>query len=122
MRENCIFCQIVEGKLPATKVYEDDDFVAFKDINPAAPVHILLIPRCHIVSMQDVTDDDSSWLGKMMALAPRLAAENGCRPGSEGGFRLVINSGADGGQERHHLHLHILGGARPWSNPRFGLE
>lgn len=121
MSENCIFCQIVEDKIPSTKVYEDDDFVVFKDINPAAPVHLLVIPRHHIVSMQDVTAEDAEWLGKMMALAPKIAAENGCRPGPEGGFRLVINSGDDGGQEIHHLHLHILGGQRPWNNPRFGL-
>lgn len=114
MSENCIFCKIVEGSLPSTKVYEDDEFLAFKDINPAAPVHILVIPKAHVVSMQDITQDDAHWLGKMMALAPRIAAENGCRPGPEGGFRLVINSGDDGGQEVHHLHLHILGGPQPW--------
>ncbi|HLR81726.1 MAG TPA: histidine triad nucleotide-binding protein [Paenalcaligenes sp.] len=122
MSENCIFCKIIEGSLPSTKVYEDDEFLAFKDINPAAPVHILVIPKAHVVSMQDIQEDDAQWLGKMMALAPKIAAENGCRPGLEGGFRLVINSGDDGGQEVHHLHLHILGGQRPWKNPRFGLD
>jgi len=122
MSENCIFCKIIEGGLPSTKVYEDDEFLAFKDINPAAPVHILVIPKAHVVSMQDIQEDDAQWLGKMMALAPKIAAENGCRPGLEGGFRLVINSGDDGGQEVHHLHLHILGGQRPWKNPRFGLD
>jgi len=112
MSENCIFCKIIDGSLPSTKVYEDDEFVAFKDINPAAPVHLLLIPKHHVVSMQDITQDDASWLGKMLALTPKLAADNGCRPGHEGGFRLVINSGIEGGQEVDHLHLHILGGKR----------
>src|SRR5690625_5131081 len=115
MSENCIFCKIVKGSLPSTKVYEDDEFFAFKDINPAAPVHILVVPKAHVVSMQDVQDDDAPWLGRMMALAPKIAAENGCRPGLQGSFRLVINNGDDGGQEVHHLHLHILGGQRPWS-------
>src|SRR5699024_10774784 len=122
MSENCIFCKIIEGSLPSTKVYEDDEFLAFKDINPAAPVHILVIPKAHVVSMQDIQEDDAQWLGKMMALAIIIAAENGCRAGLEGGFRLVITSGDDGGQEVHHLQVHILGGQRPWKNPIFGLD
>lgn len=116
MSQNCLFCKIIEGDIPSTKVYEDDDFVAFKDINPVAPVHLLLVPKHHIVSMQDVTAADAVWLGKMMSLAPKIAAENGCRPGPEGGYRLVLNSGKDGGQEVDHLHLHIIGGPRPWKN------
>lgn len=114
--QNCLFCKIIEGSIPSTKVYEDEDFLAFKDINPTAPVHILLIPKHHIVSMQDVTTNDAEWLGKMMSLAPQIAAENGCRTGAEGGFRLILNSGRDGGQEVDHLHLHIIGGPRPWKN------
>lgn len=116
MSKDCLFCKIIEGNIPSTKVFEDDDFIAFKDINPVAPVHLLLVPKHHIVSMQDVTADDAVWLGKMMSLAPKLAAENGCRPGPEGGYRLVLNSGKDGGQEVDHLHLHIIGGPRPWKN------
>lgn len=115
MSENCIFCKIVANELPSKKVYEDDDLLAFLDISPLAPVHILVIPKHHIVSLQDVTDSDQSWLGKMMALVPKLAAENGCEPGPDGGFRIVVNSGQHGGQEVDHLHLHILGGPRPWS-------
>lgn len=114
MSDNCLFCKIARGDIPSKKVYEDEEFVAFHDINPAAPVHILLIPRRHIVSLQDVRDEDADWLGRMTVLASRLAAENGCRPGPEGGFRLVANAGIDGGQEISHLHFHIIGGQRPW--------
>lgn len=114
MSDDCIFCKISRGEIPAKKVYEDEDFVAFHDINPGAPVHLLLIPRRHLASLQDVTPADAGWLGRMMTLAPQLAAENGCRPGPQGGFRVVVNSGTDGGQEVPHLHLHIIGGPRPW--------
>ncbi|TGV11988.1 histidine triad nucleotide-binding protein [Alcaligenaceae bacterium 429] len=116
MSENCLFCKIIEGTIPSAKVFENDEFVAFKDINPVAPVHILLVPRHHVVSLQDVTSSDATWLGKMMALVPQIASENGCRPGPEGGFRVVINSGNDGGQEVGHLHVHIIGGQRPWKS------
>jgi histidine triad (HIT) family protein len=116
MSENCLFCKIIEGAIPSAKVFENDEFVAFKDINPVAPVHILLVPRHHVVSLQDVTSNDATWLGKMMALVPQIASENGCRPGPEGGFRVVINSGNDGGQEVGHLHVHIIGGQRPWKS------
>ena len=114
MNDNCLFCKIAQGDIPSKKVYEDDDFLAFHDIHPAAPLHLLLIPKHHVRSMQDVTEQDAPWLGKMMTLAPRLAREHGSRPGPEGGFRLVLNSGNDGGQEIDHLHLHIIGGPRPW--------
>ena len=114
MSDNCLFCKIIRGEIPSKKVYEDDDFYAFHDINPAAPVHLLLVPKRHIVSLQDIQPDDAPWLGKMMTLAAKLAADNGCRPGPSGGFRLVVNNGHDGGQEVDHLHLHIIGGPRPW--------
>jgi len=114
MHENCLFCKIAQGDIPAKKAYEDEDFFVFHDINPAAPVHLLVIPKQHIVSMQAVQPDDAQWLGRMMALAPKLAQENGCTPGHEGGFRLVINTGIEGGQEIDHLHMHIIGGPRPW--------
>ncbi|MFA5520771.1 MAG: histidine triad nucleotide-binding protein [Castellaniella sp.] len=115
MSHDCLFCKIAAGEIPSKKVFEDEEFFAFHDINPAAPVHLLLIPKCHVVSMHDVSPDDAPWLGRMMVLAARLAAENGCRPGPQGGFRLVANTGLDGGQEIDHLHLHILGGERPWA-------
>ncbi|AOB41147.1 histidine triad nucleotide-binding protein [Bordetella parapertussis] len=114
MSDNCIFCKIARGEIPAKKVFEDDEFVAFHDINPAAPVHLLLIPRRHVVSLQDIAEGDADWLGRMTVLASRLAAGNGCNPGPDGGFRLMANSGAEGGQEVPHLHFHILGGPRPW--------
>ncbi len=114
MSDNCLFCKIAKGEIPSKKVYEDEDFFAFHDINPAAPVHLLLIPKRHVVSMQDIGPQDTQWLGRMMALAPRLAHDNGCTPGPDGGFRLVVNTGAEGGQEVAHLHFHIIGGPRPW--------
>ncbi len=110
----CIFCKIVEGRIPSKKLHEDDDVLAFHDINPWAPVHILLIPKRHITSMAHVEAGDTPLLGRMMALVPKLAEQAGCRPYPEGGFRLLTNTGADGGQEVRHLHFHIIGGPRPW--------
>lgn len=112
--DTCVFCRIAQGELATRKIYENDDIVAFHDHQPNAPVHFLIIPKCHIVSLQDCGPDEAGLLGTMLALAPRLAAEQGCRPGPQGGFRVMINSGADGGQEVSHLHLHVLGGPRPW--------
>lgn len=110
----CIFCKIVAGQIPAKKVYEDGDLLAFHDIHPWAPVHFLMVPKQHIPSMAQVTDRDAPMLGKMMALAPKLAEQEGCRPYPDGGFRVVCNTGTDGGQEVHHLHVHVIGGPRPW--------
>lgn len=111
---DCLFCKIVAGQIPSRKVHEDDDFFAFHDISPWAPVHFLVVPKRHIASMAQVGPEDAAWLGRMMALAPRLAQAQGCRPYPEGGFRIVVNTGAEGGQEVHHLHLHVMGGPRPW--------
>jgi histidine triad (HIT) family protein len=107
---NCIFCKIAAGEIPAKKVYEDDELIAFHDIHPWAPVHILLVPKVHIESMADVTDAHAPLLGRMMALSPRLMRELGVA----GGFRHVVNTGRDGGQEVMHLHMHVMGGPRPW--------
>jgi histidine triad (HIT) family protein len=101
---DCIFCKIAAGTIPSRKVFEDDDFIAFHDIQPKAPLHLLLIPKTHIVSLQHVDDSHTQLLGKMLVLASRLAAENGAREG----FRTMINTGRAGGQEVYHLHLHIL--------------
>ena len=108
---NCIFCKIAAGQIPAKKVFEDDEIVAFHDIAPWAPVHILLIPKQHIVSMTDVGDAHAPLLGRMMALSPRLMRELGVT----NGFRHVVNTGRDGHQEVQHLHIHLMGGPRPWA-------
>lgn len=111
---NCIFCKIIAGDIPSSKVYEDEDMLVFKDIHPSAPVHLLMVPKRHIPSMAQVTAEDAPLLGRMLVKAPELARANGCNPYPEGGFRLMVNTGEEGGQEVHHLHIHILGGARPW--------
>ncbi|HUH40291.1 MAG TPA: histidine triad nucleotide-binding protein [Castellaniella sp.] len=114
MSQDCLFCKIAQHQIPSATVYEDDEFMAFKDINPAAPVHLLLVPKHHIESLASIQPDDTEWLARMMGLVPQLAYDNGCNPGPQGGFRLVANNGIEGGQEIAHLHFHILGGARPW--------
>ena len=110
---NCLFCKITAGQIPSRKVYEDDTLFAFHDIRPAAPVHFLIVPKQHIPSMAQVRPSEEALLGKMMALAPQLALEQGCNPYPEGGFRIVVNTGTEGGQEVHHLHLHVMGGPPP---------
>ena len=111
---NCIFCKIAAGAIPSRKVYEDDELFVFHDIAPWAPIHFLMVPKKHIASMAQVQDEHAALLGRMMTLAPRLALEQGCKPYPEGGFRIVVNTGAEGGQEVQHLHMHVIGGPRPW--------
>jgi histidine triad (HIT) family protein len=111
---SCIFCRIAEGKIPSRKVYEDEEILAFHDIHPWAPVHFLLIPKEHITSMAHVEDRHAGMLGRLMSLVPRLASQEGCRPYPQGGFRIVCNTGDEGGQEVPHLHFHVIGGPRPW--------
>ncbi|MBP8928133.1 MAG: histidine triad nucleotide-binding protein [Ottowia sp.] len=111
---NCLFCKIVAGQIPSKKVYEDDELLAFHDIHPWAPVHFLIIPKAHIPSMAQVGPEHEALLGRIMVLAPRLALEQGCNPYPAGGFRIVVNTGAEGGQEVQHLHIHVMGGPRPW--------
>jgi histidine triad (HIT) family protein len=111
---NCLFCKIAAKQIPSRIVYEDDEFFAFHDINPWAPVHFLIIPKQHIPSMAHITPEHAALMGRMMALVPKLAAQEGCNPYPQGGFRLVTNTGAEGGQEIHHLHFHVMGGPRPW--------
>lgn len=110
----CIFCKIVAGQIPSRKVYEDDELLAFHDINPWAPVHFLIVPKQHIASLAQVEHGHAELLGKILVLAPKLALQEGCRPYPQGGYRVVINTGAEGGQEVHHLHVHVMGGPRPW--------
>jgi len=104
--ENCIFCKIVKGEIPSTKVYEDDEILAFHDVNPVAQVHFMLIPKEHVASLAHVADRHQPVLGKMLLLAHRLASEQG----SPEGFRTVVNTGRIGGQDIFHLHMHVLGG------------
>jgi len=111
---NCLFCKIVAGQIPSKLVYQDDEIYAFHDIHPWAPVHFLLIPKLHIPSMAQLTDVHAALLGRMMVLAPKLALAHGCNPYPAGGFRLLCNTGAEGGQEVQHLHIHVMGGPRPW--------
>ena len=111
---DCLFCKIIAGKIPCKKIYEDDGLLAFHDIHPWAPVHFLVIPKLHIPSMALLTGTHATLMGRMMTLIPKLALQEGCNPYPEGGFRLVCNNGSEGGQEVHHLHIHVMGGPRPW--------
>ena len=106
---SCIFCRIAEGQIPSDIVYQDDEFIAFNDIHPQTPVHILIIPRKHIVSIAELADEDVPLMGRMMAVARKVAEEAGV---SQEGYRLVINTGPEGGQIIMHVHLHLLGGRK----------
>ena len=104
---DCIFCQIAAGEIPADILYQDEEIVAFRDINPLAPVHLLVIPRKHIAFLSDLTEAESSLVGDMVITANKLAEQEGI---AESGYRLVVNCGQHGGQLVPHLHLHLLGG------------
>jgi histidine triad (HIT) family protein len=107
--DNCIFCRIVKGELPSTRIYEDDEIVAFNDINPIAPVHFMLVPRKHIASLAEAAPEDAGVLGRMLVLAGPLAKQQG----SPDGFRTIINTGRIGRQDVMHLHIHVIGGPNP---------
>jgi histidine triad (HIT) family protein len=107
--DDCLFCNIARDEIPSRKVYEDDQVIAFHDINPARPMHLLVVPKRHITSLQTVSADDEPVLGHMLAVARQLAEENG----SPDGFRVIINNGRIGGQEVPHLHAHVVGGPEP---------
>lgn len=111
---DCIFCKIVAGLIPSKVVYQDEELFVFNDIHPWAPVHFLVIPKMHIPSMAQIGPEHAGLLGRMMTLAPQLAVQEGCNPYPDGGFRMLCNTGAQGGQEVHHLHIHVMGGPRPW--------
>ncbi|MDA8203009.1 MAG: histidine triad nucleotide-binding protein [Chloroflexi bacterium] len=106
-RVQCPFCEIVAGRLPAAVVYEDDDVLAFRDIAPRAPVHVLVIPRRHLVSVMDLRDEEALLLARIFSAIREVARREGV---AERGFRVVSNAGRDGGQTVGHLHLHVLGG------------
>ena len=104
---DCLFCSIAAGDIPCTEVFSDDEFLAFRDIDPKAPTHVLVIPRRHVGSLAELTDGDAGLLGRLVVRATAIAKDEGLNPG---GYRLVINCGEDGGQTVDHLHLHLLGG------------
>ena len=104
---DCIFCKIIAGEIPSTKVYEDDRVYAFEDINPQAPTHVLVVPKTHIATLNDLTPEDNALLGHMLYTASRIARD---RRIHESGFRTVFNVNADAGQVVFHIHLHVLGG------------
>jgi histidine triad (HIT) family protein len=106
---DCIFCKIVAGQIPCSKVYEDDEVLVFHDIHPFARVHLLLVPKAHIATLADCGPDDEKLLGKMLLLTPRLAKEQGL----DAGFKTLINTGRGGGQEVFHIHIHVFGGGEP---------
>ncbi|MBD3237070.1 MAG: HIT domain-containing protein [Candidatus Eisenbacteria bacterium] len=108
MAEECIFCKIVAGEIPAEKVYEDEQVVGFRDIKPAAPTHLLFIPKEHIPTINDLTDAHEALVGRLVRAAQQTAA----REPLSGGYRLVFNCLGDAGQEVYHIHLHLLGGRR----------
>lgn len=106
MSDNCIFCKIAAGQIPSKKVYEDEEVIAFHDINPIANVHFLIVPKLHVESLLSAEPQHQPMLGRLLALAPQLAREQGLGEG----FRTMINTGAKGGQSVFHLHLHVFGG------------
>ena len=109
MKDDCLFCKIIKGEIPSTKVYEDDEILAFKDINPAAPIHILVIPKKHIASLAHMEKEDEAIVGKIYGVINKIAEEKGFK---ESGYRVIVNCGKDAGQEVMHLHFHILAGAK----------
>lgn len=109
MNADCIFCKIIKGEIPGDIIYQDEQATAFRDINPAAPTHILIIPQKHIGSINDITLDDEALIGHLFTVARQLAGQEGI---AESGYRLIINTGLDAGQAVFHIHLHLLGGNR----------
>ena len=107
--ENCVFCKIIKGEIPSEKVYEDDEIFAFKDINPVAPIHILVIPKKHIETLLEVTEEDSKLIAKKYMTINKIAKDLGIE---KDGFRVVANCGRDSGQEVMHIHFHMLAGKK----------
>ena len=109
MAEECIFCRIVAGKVPSDIIYQDEDFLAFRDILPKAPTHVLIIPKAHITSVAELTEGQQKLAGRLIIIAKNLAEKEGI---AKKGYRLVINTGPEGGQLVPHLHLHLIGGRK----------
>lgn len=112
MKDDCLFCKIVNREVPSEFLYEDDDYVVFRDINPAAPVHLLLVPKLHIRSINDLVPDHDGLVGRLFILAGKMAEQAGV---SQSGYKLLFNVEKGGGQEIFHLHLHLIGG---WKKKR----
>ena len=108
MSMDCLFCKIVAGNITATTIYEDEDVIVFSDIKPMAKIHFLIVPKLHLESLQSCDASQQQLLGKMLLLAPKLAAEQGLK-----GFKTLINTGREGGQEVFHVHMHVFGGGLP---------
>lgn len=106
---DCLFCKIIKGEIPSNKVYEDDEILAFHDINPAAPIHILVIPKKHIYSLAKIEKEDEILIGKIYGVIDKIAEEKGFK---DEGYRVIVNCGENGGQEVMHLHFHILAGTK----------
>ena len=104
----CIFCKLISGEIPTTKVFENDSVLAFRDTAPQAPTHILVVPKAHIASLDEITDENAALAAQCLAAIPQIAAAEGLT----NGYRVITNIGEDGGQTVHHLHFHVLGGAR----------
>lgn len=109
MVEKCLFCRIISGELQSDVVYQDDEFFAFKDINPQAPTHVLIIPKTHFDSLVEMSDQQEKLLGRLILIAKKLAEKEGV---AKSGYRLVLNCGFEGGQVVPHLHLHLIGGKK----------
>lgn len=107
--EDCLFCKIVKGEISSNKVYEDEEILAFKDINPAAPIHILVIPKKHIESLADMEKEDEKVVGRIYGVINQIAEEQGVK---QNGYRVIVNCGKDAGQEVMHLHFHLLAGTK----------
>ena len=104
----CIFCKIIKGEIPSTKVYEDEMILAFRDINPEAPVHVLVVPKNHVASCEEINEENSSIISKIFEAIPKIASQEGLK----NGYRVIANVGEDGGQSVAHMHFHILGGTK----------
>ncbi len=109
MEENCVFCKIIKGEIPSDKVYEDEEIIAFKDINPVTPIHILVVPKKHIATLLDVKKEDSYLISKIYQVINKIAKDLGIE---ENGFRVIANCGKDSGQEVMHIHFHLLAGKK----------
>jgi histidine triad (HIT) family protein len=107
--DECLFCKMVAGDIPADIVYQDDDVLAFRDINPQAPVHVLIIPKRHISTLNDLTPDDAELIGKLSLAAAKIAQQEGV---ADAGYRTLINTNREGGQVVFHIHMHLMGGRR----------